>query len=72
MFKVVSRNTLKNDILNIYDNEREKALKTMDKNGSRIAITTDMWISSNKKRGFMVITAHYIYHIWTLQNWVLR
>ena len=34
MFKVVSRNTLKNDILNIYDNEREKALKTMDKNGS--------------------------------------
>ena len=72
MFKVVSRNTLKNDILNIYDNEREKALKMMDKNGSRIAITTDMWISSNKKRGFMVITTHYIYHIWTLQNWVLR
>ena len=42
MFKVVSRNTLKNDILNIYDNEREKVLKTMDKNGSRIAITIDM------------------------------
>ena len=35
--------SLKSDILNIYDNEREKALKMMDKNGSRIAITTDMW-----------------------------
>ena len=42
MFNVVSRNTLKNDILNIYDNEREKTLKMMDKNESRIAITTDM------------------------------
>ena len=42
MFKVVSRNTLKSDILNIYDNEREKTLKMMDKNESRIAITTDM------------------------------
>ena len=72
MFKVVSINTLKSDILNIYDNERENALKMMDKNGSGIAITTDMWISSNKKRGFMVITAHFIDHTWTLQNWVLR
>ena len=35
--------SLKSDILNIYENEREKALKMMDKNGSRIAITTDMW-----------------------------
>jgi len=72
MFKVVSINTLKSDILNIYDNERENALKMMDKNGSGIAITTDMWISSNKKIGFMVITAHFIDHTWTLQNWVLR
>ena len=72
MFKLVSRNTLKSDILKIYDNKREKALKMMDKNGSRIAIATDMWTSSNKKRGFMVITAHFINHIWTLQSRVLR
>ena len=38
LFKLVSRNTLKNDILKIYDNEREKVLKMMDKNGSRMAI----------------------------------
>ena len=62
LFKLVSRNTLKSDILKIYDNEREKVLKMMDKNGSRIAITTNMWTSSNKKRGFMVITAHFIDH----------
>ncbi|XP_030949256.1 zinc finger BED domain-containing protein RICESLEEPER 2-like [Quercus lobata] len=72
MFKLVTRNTLKSDIFKIYDNEREKALKITDKNGSRMAITTDMWTSSNKKRGFMVITAHFIDHAWTLQSRVLR
>ena len=50
MFKLVTRNTLKSDILKIYNNEREKALKMTDKNGSRMAITTDMWTSSNKKK----------------------
>ena len=59
LFKIISRNTLKSDIPKIYDNEREKALKMMDKNGSKIAITTNMWTSSNKKRGFMVITARF-------------
>ena len=42
MFKLVTRNTLKSDILKIYDNEREKALKMADKNGSRMTITTNM------------------------------
>ena len=72
LFKLISRNTLKSDILKVYDNEREKTLKMTDKNRSRMAITTDMWTSNNKKRGFMVITAHFIDHTWTLQSWVLR
>ena len=72
MFKLVTRNTLKSDILKIYDNEREKALKMMDKNGSRMTITIDMWTSSNKKRGFMIITAHFIDYPWTLQSRVLK
>ncbi|KAL4607009.1 hypothetical protein ACB092_09G144200 [Castanea dentata] len=55
LFKLVSRNTLKSDILKIYDNEREKVLKMIDKNGSRMVITTNMWTSSNKKRGFVYV-----------------
>ena len=62
LFKFILRNTLKSDIIKIYDNERKKALKMTDKNGSRMTITIDMWTLSNKKRGFMVITAHFIYH----------
>ena len=72
LFKLISRNTLKSDIIKIYDNEREKALKMMDKNGSRTTITIDMWTSSNKKRGSIVITAHFINQTWTLQSRVLR
>ena len=72
LFKLISRNTLKSDIIKIYDNEREKALKMMDKNGSRTTITIDMWTSSNKKRGSIVITAHFIDQTWTLQSRVLR
>ena len=72
LFKLVSRNILKSDILKIYDNEREKALKMTNNNGSMMAITTDMWTSSNKKRGFVVITAHFIDYTWTLQSRVLR
>ena len=49
LFKFVSKNTLKSDILKIYDNEREKVLKMMDKNGSRIVITIDMRTSSTKR-----------------------
>ena len=62
LLKLISRNTLKSDILKIYDDEREKALKITDKNESRMTITTNMWNSSNKKREFMVITAHFIDH----------
>ena len=42
LFKLIIRNTLKSDILKIYDKEREKALKMTDKNGSRMAITIAM------------------------------
>ena len=62
MFKLVTRNTLNSDILKIYDIERKKALKMTNTNGSMMAITTNMWTSSNKNRGLMVITAHFIDH----------
>ncbi|CAN6696665.1 unnamed protein product [Malus baccata var. baccata] len=72
LFKVVSRNTIKSDILKIYDYERLKTMQLLDENKSRIAITTDMWIASNQNRGFMVITSHFIDDSWTLQSRIIR
>ena len=60
MFKMVTRNTMKRDILSIYDFEKDKSMQQIDRNRSRISITTDMWTSQNKRRGFMVVTAHFI------------
>ena len=71
LFKMVSRNTIKNDILKIYDYEKSKTMDLLGNNRSRIAITTDMW-TSNQKKGFMVVTTHFIDDSWTLQSQVIR
>ncbi|KAL2533125.1 Zinc finger BED domain-containing protein DAYSLEEPER [Abeliophyllum distichum] len=71
LFKVVSRNTMKNDILKIYDLEKVKMMSILEENKSRIDVTTDLW-TSNQKRGFMVITAHFIDDAWRLQSRVMR
>ena len=71
LFKMVSRNTIKNDILKIYDYEKSKTMDLLGDNRSRIAITTDMW-TSNQMKGFMVVTAHFIDDSWALQSLVIR
>jgi hypothetical protein len=60
MFKIASRNTMRNDIVKLYESEKAKQMKSLAKNKSRIAITTDMWSSSNQNKGYMAVTAHYI------------
>lgn len=72
LFKVPSRNTIKKDIIKTFEVEREKTMKLLDANKSRIAITTDMWTSNNQKKGFMAITSHFIDDSWNLQNRLLR
>ena len=72
LFKCPCRNTMKKHILNIYGEERDKVMKLIENNDSRVAITTDMWTSRNQKRGFMSITAHFIDKSWTLHSLILR
>ena len=59
LFKMVSCNTIKDDIMKIYEVEKGKMSSYLEKLETRIAITTDMWTSKQKK-GYMAITAHYI------------
>lgn len=58
LFKVPCRNTVKSDIIKIYENEKMKTMGLLDKIGSKIALTSDMWTTSNQKKGYMTITAH--------------
>ncbi|KAF7812880.1 zinc finger BED domain-containing protein RICESLEEPER 2-like [Senna tora] len=43
-----------------------------NENPSRIAITTDMWTSSNQNKGYMSITTHFIDDNWQLQSRLVR
>ncbi|KAF7127274.1 hypothetical protein RHSIM_Rhsim11G0144400 [Rhododendron simsii] len=72
LFQMVSRNTLIAETFKIYDGERLKAMKTIEKIQSRVAVTTNMWTSSNQKRGFIVIKGHYVDDSWKLQSIILR
>uniref|UniRef100_A0A803MEQ0 BED-type domain-containing protein n=1 Tax=Chenopodium quinoa TaxID=63459 RepID=A0A803MEQ0_CHEQI len=71
-FKVISKNTVKADILRDYKEERSKLMRLFAENDSRIAITTDMWSSSNQRKGYMAVTAHYIDDDWVLRELIIR
>lgn len=60
MFKITSRNTIKNDTMKLLESEKAKQMKLLAKNKSCIAITTDMWTSNNQNKGYMAVTTHYI------------
>ncbi|KAK3021853.1 hypothetical protein RJ639_047861 [Escallonia herrerae] len=63
---------VKSDIINIYEHEREQVMKLLEGIRSRVAITTDLWTSGNQKKGFMVVTGHFIDEEFILQSRILR
>ncbi|XP_027364613.1 zinc finger BED domain-containing protein DAYSLEEPER-like [Abrus precatorius] len=60
LFKVITSNTLKADIMKVYDAERSKVMKSLDKTTSHVAITTDMWTTTNQNKGYMSVITHFI------------
>lgn len=71
MFKIASRNTIKNDIMKLFESEKAKQMNLLAKNKSRIAITTDMWTSSHQNKGYMSVITHYINENWILHNRII-
>ncbi|CAN1785294.1 Putative AC9 transposase [Linum perenne] len=72
LFKVPCRNTMKKEILTLYELTKTKIQREIDGNRGRVAVTTDMWTATNQKRGYMAITAHYIDNSWKLRSILLR
>lgn len=52
----------------MFDNENSSLRKLLEVNQGRIAVTTDMWTASNKKKGYMAMTAHFVDDEWILCN----
>ncbi|CAN1314477.1 Zinc finger BED domain-containing protein DAYSLEEPER [Linum perenne] len=51
---------------------KTKIQREIDGNRGRVAVKTDMWTTTNQKRGYMAITAHYIDNSWKLRSILLR
>ena len=71
-FQIISRNTLRSDILTMFENGKSSLRKQLEVNQGRIAVTTDMWTASNQKKGYMAVTAHFVDDEWILRNRTLR
>ncbi|KAK2639405.1 hypothetical protein Ddye_027200 [Dipteronia dyeriana] len=71
LFKPISRTTARRDIMSMNEIERAILLTMLGKIPGRIAITSDMWISSNQKRGYMTVTPQFIDSSWQLQSRLL-
>ncbi|KAL5728393.1 hypothetical protein ACHQM5_001485 [Ranunculus cassubicifolius] len=71
LFKMPSsRNTIKSDILKLYGVEKTKTYMMFEALPSRVAITTDLW-TSRQRKGYMDVTAHFIDESWRLQNMII-
>ena len=70
-FKIVSRNTVKADCMEMYNGKKNEIFKEFKDLTSRIALTADMW-TSNQHLGYMAITAHYIDSDWVLKSRIIN
>ncbi|KAL9426799.1 hypothetical protein AB3S75_033559 [Citrus x aurantiifolia] len=68
----ICRNTVKKKFFKLFDFEKAKTMALLGDITSKVSITTNMWTSSNQKKGYMVVTAHFIDNSWTLRNRILR
>ena len=71
LFGHISRTTMRKEIMGLYSAEKEKLRALLKGLSSRVAITTDMW-TSNQKRGYMTVTAHFVDSNWTLHSRLLK
>jgi hypothetical protein len=58
LFKMVCKNTIRNDILAMHSAQREKMVDFFATFKHRVAITTDLWTTCYQKRGYMAVTTH--------------
>jgi len=71
-YEMISRRTLRSDILKMFENGMSILKKLLEVNQGKVAIKTDLWTTSNQKRGYVVVTAYFVDDDSILQNRTLR
>jgi len=59
-FKLISRNTVRSDCINIYEEERQTLYEIFDKFDCKVSFTSDLWTNNLRDREFMALICHYI------------
>ena len=59
LFNMCARNATGSDIINIYENEKEKLYKYFEFTNARISFTENMWTSDQNKI-YMTLTCHFV------------
>uniref|UniRef100_A0ACD5YR72 Uncharacterized protein n=1 Tax=Avena sativa TaxID=4498 RepID=A0ACD5YR72_AVESA len=72
LFKVVSRNTIRKDIIEMHEGQKDKLIKYFANFKNIVAVTSDMWTAVHQRRGYMAVIAHYIDASWNLKSFLLR
>jgi hypothetical protein len=72
LFKVVSRNMIKKNILDMYEVQKQSMVNYFQQYQARVAVTTDMWTADHQKKGYMAVTVHHIDDDWKLKSFLLR
>ena len=68
---LVSRNTLRADILSCYKTERKKLFDMLQNFSGRVCLTSDLW-TSVATDGYITLTAHFITDDWVLHKKLLN
>ena len=71
MFRLISRNTVRADILKLYEQENDKLYNFLDSINCKITLTTDLWTSEHQNFAYICLTAHYVDNDWELNKKIL-
>ncbi|KAG2597453.1 hypothetical protein PVAP13_5KG230907 [Panicum virgatum] len=78
-FKLVSRNTIRKDILDtppnggsMYQVQKQSMVNYIKKLSSRVVVTTDLWTANHQRKGYMAVTAHFLDDDWKLKIFLIR
>lgn len=67
-FKLISRNTVRADIIKLHDEMKVKICEMIDGLDCKVTLTTDIWTSDSQNFAYACLTTHYIDDEWQLQK----
>jgi hypothetical protein len=71
LFKLVSRNTIRKDIFDMYQVQKLSMVNYIKKMSSRVAVTMDLWTANHQRKGYMAVITHFLDEDWKLKIFLL-